>query len=92
MSADLSNELSYKFPDKIIVIAYMKHIHANISLRGKNVRELTLKSIEGLEQATGGGHQDATGAKVLIEDLPQFRQNLKRLIQEREEEEAKEQK
>jgi len=86
LSADLSNELCYKFPDKIIVIAYMKHIHANVSLRGKNVRELTLKAIESFEQATGGGHQDATGAKILIEDLQQFRQNLMQLIQERDEE------
>lgn len=80
LSADLANELSYKFPDKLIVIAYLKDVKANISIRGEKARELTLKAIEGLEDATGGGHENATGARVLIEDLPMLKNNLMKLI------------
>lgn len=86
VSADLANELSYRFPDKIIVIAYVKNAGgtANVSLRGKDVRELTLKAIEGIELATGGGHIDATGARVPVDSISQFKKNLKKLIEERQ--------
>lgn len=81
LSADISNELSFLFPDKIIVVAYIKGNKINISLRWKkDVRELTLKAIEGLEGATGGGHEHATGARVAVEDLPKFKENLMKLI------------
>jgi len=80
LSADISNELSYTYPDKIIVVAYIKGTKANVSLRGKNVRELTLKAIENLEGATGGGHMDATGAKMSVEQLPVFKERLESLI------------
>jgi single-stranded DNA-specific DHH superfamily exonuclease len=82
LSADLANELYYKFPSKIIVIAYVKSLFANISLRGKGVREVTLEAIHGLEDATGGGHEDATGAKVLIEDLPEFKKRIRNILRE----------
>ncbi len=41
-------------------------------------QETFLKAIEGLEDATGGGHEVATGARVLIEDLPKFMKKLER--------------
>jgi single-stranded DNA-specific DHH superfamily exonuclease len=81
ISADLSNELSYKFPKKIIAVVYISGVKANISLRGKNVRRLVLKSIENLENATGGGHEDAVGAQVRIEDLETFRENLENFLE-----------
>ncbi len=81
LSADISNELSYLYPNKVIVVAYVKGTKANISLRWKkNVRELTLKAIEGIEGATGGGHEHATGAQVSIEDLPKFKEKIESLI------------
>lgn len=80
ISADISNELVYRYPEKIIVVAYIKGTKANISLRGKNVRELTLKAIEGIENARGGGHNDATGAQVNVEDLPKFKEKLEKLV------------
>jgi len=80
LSADIANELLYKFPGKIIVVAYIKGAKANISLRGKNIKELTLKVIEGLQDATGGGHENATGAKINVEDLPKFREKIEELI------------
>ena len=51
-------------------------IKANISVRGKNVRDLVLKAIEGLEDATGGGHEEAVGARIKIEDLEVFRERI----------------
>ena len=79
LSSDISNELAYRFPNKIIVVAYLNGSKANISLRGKKVKKLTLKAIEGLE-ASGGGHEDATGAKVSLEDLPKFKSSIEELL------------
>jgi single-stranded DNA-specific DHH superfamily exonuclease len=81
MSGSLSNELSYRFPDKFIVIVYLFGARANISARGKGIRDILLKSIENLEGATGGGHEDAVGARIKSEDLEKFRQNLDMLIE-----------
>jgi len=80
ISSDLSNELSYKNPDKIIVVIYIAGVKANISVRGKNVKEIVLKTIKNLEGATGGGHNDAVGAQLKIEDLEIFKRNLIDLI------------
>ncbi len=80
ISSDLSNQLSYEFPEKIIVVVYVSGVKANISVRGKNVRDLILKAIENLEDATGGGHEDAVGAKIKVEDLEKFREKLNELV------------
>ena len=80
LSADISNELSYRFPNKFIVVAFLKGSKANVSLRGKNVKKLTLKAIEGLEGATGGGHEDATGARINVDDLPLFKDRIEKLV------------
>lgn len=80
ISADLSNELTFLFPKKIIVIAKISGIKANISMRGEKIRELFLESIRGLEGATGGGHENAVGGQIRIEDLEKFRENIEKLI------------
>ena len=80
ISADLSNELSYRFPKKFVVVVYITGIKANISARGKNIKEFILKSISGLENASGGGHDDAVGAQIKVEDLERFRNNLSELL------------
>ena len=80
ISADLSNELCYLFPKKIIVVVYVSGIKGNISGRGEKVKDLILKAIKGIEGATGGGHENAVGAQVKIEDLEKFRENIEKLI------------
>ena len=81
LSADIANELFYRFPEKVIVVAYISGTKANLSLRGESdVRELTLKAIEGIEGARGGGHKHATGAQVSVEDVPRFKENLEKLL------------
>lgn len=80
LSSNLSNQLSYEFPDLYIIVIYLKGDVANISLRGNNIKDITLKVIANIPQATGGGHQHATGAKIDIEYLPKFKEEIKRLI------------
>mgnify|MGYP001617908618 CR=1 FL=1 len=76
VSADLSNELSYLYPKRYIVVAYKNGSVTNLSLRGKNVRELLEKLLKKFENATGGGHEDAVGARIKTEDLDRFKELL----------------
>ncbi|GAH40726.1 unnamed protein product, partial [marine sediment metagenome] len=62
---------------------YVTESKANISMRGLGVRDLVLKAIEGLENATGGGHENAVGGKIMIKDLEKFKENLEKLITRR---------
>jgi len=81
LSADIANELSFLFPDKVIVVVYIKGVKANVSLRWKkDIRKVTLEAIKDIEGATGGGHEHATGAQVTVEDLPRFKENLTKLV------------
>ena len=80
MSGSLSNELSHLFPKKFIVIAYLLGEKANISARGKNIKTAILKALKGLDLASGGGHEDAVGARIKAEDLEKFRKKLFELI------------
>lgn len=80
MSSDISNGLKYMFPDKMVFVIYTKGIKANISGRGKGVRNLILKAIEGLENSTGGGHENAVGAQIRREDIEEFERRIKNLI------------
>ncbi len=64
MSSDIANGLKYLFPDKFIVVVYAKGFRVNVSGRGKNIKKVILKAIDGLENATGGGHENAVGAHL----------------------------
>jgi single-stranded DNA-specific DHH superfamily exonuclease len=77
LSADISNQLSYLFPKKVTVVMRIFEGRVSISVRGKGIRGKVLKAIEGLEDATGGGHEDAVGARVRVEDLEKFKEKLK---------------
>ena len=83
LSANLANQLSFEFHEKIIVVSYINKDIANISIRGKgDIRKLTLDAISGIEGATGGGHKNATGAKMLVSYLPGFKEKIEKLIKE----------
>lgn len=81
ISSDLANFLSYRFPGRIIAVIYVTGIKANISVRGKKIREKVLKALEGLPGATGGGHENAVGAMVRVEDVEKFRERLEKLVE-----------
>lgn len=80
ISSDLSNELMYRFQEKIIVVVYITGIKANISARGKKIKEVILKAIEGLDGARGGGHENAVGVQVNVGDLEKFRDSLEKIV------------
>ena len=81
ISSDLANQLSYEFSKKIIVVAYISGGKINISARGKNVKGIILEAIEGFENATGGGHDEAVGAKINSENLEKFKERLINLVE-----------
>lgn len=80
ISSDISNELIYSFPNKVIVVVYITGAKANISIRGKGVREIILDILKDFENASGGGHEDAVGAKIQVEDLEKFRDLIEKRI------------
>ena len=80
LSSEISNELHYLFPEKIIVVAYVRDAKVNVSARANmNVREIIGKAMDNLE-GNFGGHEYACGAKLNSDDLQTFRENLAKLI------------
>jgi single-stranded DNA-specific DHH superfamily exonuclease len=77
MSADIANKLSYRYSSSLIVVIYLNGATANVSLRGKNVQVLFEKILPAFPSASGGGHADAIGARLLARDVPQFINRLK---------------
>jgi len=80
MSADIANKLRYLFPEKVISVMKVKEGRASFSIRGKNIRDKVVKIIEGIEGATGGGHEDAVGAQMKLEDVEKFEKELRELV------------
>lgn len=79
MSADLANKLSYLYPKKDIIVAFIKGVRVNLSLRGKNIKEKALDAIKEFPLGTCGGHDDAVGAQLDLEELDKFIENFKRI-------------
>lgn len=80
ISSELSNELHYFYPDRVVLVAYIKGTKVNASIRGKiDVRELISKALEGID-SSHGGHKNASGATLNVEDLPKFRDRLTKLL------------
>ncbi len=80
-SAEISNELIYKYPDKIILVAWEYGGEYKCSLRSTKL-SLPLIIEKALEGVTGygGGHDHASGACVKINDFKQFIENIRKLI------------
>lgn len=82
MSSEISNELKFAFPEKYILVAYVKEARANLSARGKNVRKFFIKVLKNLENARGGGHEDAVGGQIRTEYLEKFKEKMRKLVGE----------
>jgi len=80
ISADLANELCYLYPDKYICVSYIKGAIVNISLRGRNVKKVLNNILGKLENASGGGHEDAVGARIMFKDLERFRDEMEKEV------------
>lgn len=81
MSADIANRLIYHYPNKIIVVAYLKGSRVNLSLRGKGVRNFVLKVLKNFENSKGGGHEDAAGCQIDSSSLDNFIDKLKNVAE-----------
>jgi single-stranded DNA-specific DHH superfamily exonuclease len=80
-SAELSNELIYKNPDKVILVVWEYGGEYKCSLRSTqvNLPKLIEKSLKGIS-GYGGGHDHAAGACIKIDDFEQFVANIKKHI------------
>jgi len=80
ISGELSNELNYLFPSKIVVVVFARGLKANISMRGKDVNGFLSEAIKGFENATGGGHKNAVGGQIQFKDVEEFEERLEKLV------------
>lgn len=84
MSAEIANELSYDYPEKIVVVGYFNGMKTNISIRGKNAKKVVIPIIEKMEDATGGGHDEALGVKINSNDVEKFKSMLEEKFEDKQ--------
>jgi len=77
-TGNLSNELLYKYNDKIVIIGRSKSGEMKCSLRSgtKKVLPILKKALEGVD-GYGGGHEFACGVCVKVEDWDKFLEQFK---------------
>ena len=78
-----SNEISYLFPDKFVIIGRETSGEVKISLRSQKykVRDIFEKAMVNIE-GHGGGHLHACGAHIKKKDFNLFISNIKRLMKD----------
>lgn len=84
----LGTILSLKEPDKIFIfVSGIKNNEDFVKISSRNqsgrinLNEIMKRSIEGLENATAGGHFMACGGKIMKEDIEKFKDNILSVIQ-----------
>ena len=80
ISSELANELSYRFPQRYIVVAYVNAGVCTMSLRGTNVKSFLEQLLPSFESSTGGGHPDAVGARIKADDVERFKAAFEKLV------------
>ena len=78
----LSNELLFRFPDKIILLGRIKNGLVRCSMRSPpsiNVKEILQQALQGVE-GFGGGHEHACGCTIKQEDWDRFVENIKKIL------------
>jgi single-stranded DNA-specific DHH superfamily exonuclease len=80
MSADIANKLSYLFPEKYIVVAFIKGLRVNLSMRGPGIRSKAVPIIDKISHASCGGHEDAVGAQMDEGQLQTFVDSLRKAL------------
>jgi single-stranded DNA-specific DHH superfamily exonuclease len=78
-SGELSNELLYRYPNKVVLVAREKSGEMKCSLRSSpdiSIRAALEQALAGIE-GYGGGHEQACGACVKVGQFKQFVQQLK---------------
>lgn len=82
LSGELSNQLLYKFPEKVIIIARHHNGEMKVSFRsGKNikVKEILEKAMVGIN-GRAGGHPNACGGLIKDTDWDQLISNIKNIL------------
>ncbi len=87
---EMSNELLYKFPDKIIIVGREKSGDMKTSMRSRDylLPPLVQKALEGLE-GYGGGHEHACGVNVKVEQFETFIEQFRAAMKEQGKERKK---
>jgi len=78
LTKDLANELLYRC-GKVVVLGRERFGEVRCSLRspaGINLKAALEKALVGI-QGYGGGHENACGAAIKVEDFPRFLENLR---------------
>ena len=80
-SKEISNELIYKHPNNIILVAWEYEGEYKISLRSRDLKlpPIIKKALKGLT-GYGGGHDHAAGACVKVDDFEQFVENVRQQL------------
>lgn len=81
MSSLIADALYFKNKNKIIIVAYKRSDKINISIRGKSAKKITELTIKNIEGASGGGHEEATGAMIPNDKLNVFKENLSEILE-----------
>ncbi|HLC47250.1 MAG TPA: DHH family phosphoesterase [Candidatus Nanoarchaeia archaeon] len=80
-TGDLSNELLFRYPDKVILLGREKSGEMRCSLRSAKTPILPVlkKALEGVN-GYGGGHPNACGCAVKVEDFEKFIEHLRKAL------------
>ena len=81
LNSDISNELLYRFPEKVIIVGRKKSGEMKLSIRASSyiLPPIIKKALEGCE-GQGGGHEHACGANVKAEDFKKFIEQFRKQI------------
>ncbi|MFH0751996.1 MAG: DHH family phosphoesterase [archaeon] len=81
LTGELSNELLYLYPDKVILIGREKEDRVIMSIRSQKGKlpKIVKKSMEGLD-GYGGGHENACGGSVSKNDFKIFIERFKKEV------------
>lgn len=82
ISSEISNELSFLYPKKYIIVAYTKDNITNISIRGEKVKSILEEIKKEMSNITGGGHENAVGARIQTDDLETFKNKVEEKIKD----------
>lgn len=80
-TSDLSNEIIYRHPDKIVLVAREKNDEMKCSLRSARIilPPIIEKALAGLD-GYGGGHEHACGLNIKTKDFNEFIRRFKEMI------------
>jgi len=80
-TSELSNELLYRYHDKMLIICREKSGEMRCSLRSTklNVAKILKESLTDV-RGYGGGHEHACGACIDVDDFPRFVENVRSKI------------